>query len=101
MGIRVREQAERRSPAVLRKIETGFLTRRDELLVLLLPHATSGVESNGRGEMPTGSLDRPKVSMEPCEQLERCWRRTYCVGEERRSLTIRLIALVSQKTRSK
>ena len=50
------------------KNDTRFLTCRTELVVLLLPHAISGVESNGRGEMPEGSLHRPMVSVGSDEQ---------------------------------
>src|SRR5208337_2618346 len=55
------------------------------------------VDRDGRGEMPAGSLHRPMVSAGPGELTVRQWR-TYDDAVSG-SLTIRLIALVSQKTR--
>src|SRR5208337_890012 len=55
------------------------------------------VDHDGRGEMPVGSLHRPMVSAGPGELTVR-QRRTNNDAVSG-SLTIRLIALVSQKTR--
>ncbi len=74
------------------------MTRESSVDRIRLPPATeTRSDHDGRGEMPAGSLHRPMVSASPGELTVR-QRRTNDDAVSG-SLTIRLIALVSQKTR--
>ena len=45
----------------------------------VLPHAETRFDCAGRGEMPSGSLHRPMVSVGPVEQEAKARRRFTCV----------------------
>jgi len=47
---------------------------------MVLASPSQGLDHDGRGEMPAGSLHRPMVSVETGEHGVKRRRRIYCVG---------------------